>query len=196
MFKSDLIIPKNFISLENYKTKTNPQTTTFCNKLFVDDPLALVLGQWPRSTLSNNEQEMDSTFSSFINSTVCSDNEDKLVDKSSEELSISHLILPEPKNDTTYTDANSLLNNSSNILIPNIQQVSSEESTNEISNEESQLHGNYFNLHKNIKNIFYYIIVIYAIVDNNVNDGLNTSTMEKKCLKRRNYQQKSDNDSE
>lgn len=138
MFKNDLIIPKNFISLENYKTKTNPQTTTFCDKLFVDDPLALVLGQWPRSNISYNEQEIDSTFSSFINSTVCSNNEDKLIDKSSEKLSMSPFILPEPINDITYTDNSSVLNN--NISIPNNQQIS-EESINEVSYDTNQPHG-------------------------------------------------------
>lgn len=116
MFSNDLIIPKNFISLENYKSKTNPQTTKFCNQLFVDDPLALVLGQWPRTTLFQSESEIDSTFSSFINSTICSNNEDESFDKTSEKLNISQLVLPEPKNDTTHTDSdeNSYMNNSSN----------------------------------------------------------------------------------
>lgn len=115
MFSNDLIIPTNFISLENYKTKTNPQTTTFCDKLRLDDPLALVLGHWSRSSLSLDEQIMDSTFSSFVNSTLCSNDEDEVIDTSSEKSSMSPFVLPEPKNDTIYTDTddNSDLNISS-----------------------------------------------------------------------------------
>lgn len=193
MFKNDLIIPKNFISLENYKTKTNPQTTMFCDKLFVDDPLALVLGQWPRSNLSCNEKEIDSTFSSFVNSTVCSINEDNLIDKSSEKLSMSPFILPEPKNDTICTDDNPLLDGSSSVSITNIQQTLSEESTNDKSSEKNQLNGKYVYLHKCKKKTIIFIIVLYVIVENNsLNDELNKSTMDKKILKRRNYKQKSD----
>jgi len=121
MFSHDLRIPNNFISLENYKSKTNPQTTNFCEKLCIDDPLALLLGQWSRSNLTENEHEMDSTFSSFLNSTVCSNNEDEIENKSSEKLSMSPFILPEPKNDSTYSNINenSFLNNCSNITTPN-----------------------------------------------------------------------------
>lgn len=123
MFSNNMIIPKNFISLENYKTKTNPQTTTFCDQLRVDDPLALVLGQWTRSSLSLNDQEMDSTFSSFVNSTVCSNNAEDCMDKiSSENLPMSSFVLPEPKNDSTYTnnENNSLLNDNLKLLVSNI----------------------------------------------------------------------------
>lgn len=127
MFSNDLIIPKNFISLENYKTKTNPQTTKFCDQLCIDDPLALVLGQWTRSSLSQNDQDMDSTFSSFINSTVCSNDEEDCLKEMSEKLPTSPFVLPEPKNNTYYmsNDDDSLLNNSSNLLISN---ASSEDS--------------------------------------------------------------------
>jgi hypothetical protein len=121
MFSHDLRIPNNFITLENYKSKTNPQTTNFCEKLCIDDPLALLLGQWSCSNLTENEHEMDSTFSSFLNSTVCSNNEDEIENKSSEKLSMSPFILPEPKNDSTYSNINenSFLNNCSNITTPN-----------------------------------------------------------------------------
>jgi hypothetical protein len=123
MFSNDLVIPKNFISLENYKTKTNPQTTKFCDQLSIDDPLALVLGQWTRSSLSQNDQEMDSTFSSFINSTVCSYDEEDCIEEMSKQLPMSPFVLPEPKNDTNYTNNDdSLLNNS--LLVSN---MSSEE---------------------------------------------------------------------
>lgn len=137
MFSNDLIIPKNFVSLENYKTKTNPQTTKFCNQLCVDDPLALVLGQWPQTNLyqSDSEIEIDSTFSSFVNSTVCSNNEDETLDKTSEKLNTSLLVLPKPKNDTFNTDSdeNSFFNNSSNI-----PQISTEESKSEEFSETHQ----------------------------------------------------------
>lgn len=116
MFSNDLMIPKNFISLDKYKTKTNPQTTQFCDKLCVDDPLALVLRQWSRLSLSQNETETNSAFTSFINSTVCLNNENELMDNSSEKLFMPSLVLPEPKNTTfTDTDENILLDTTSNI---------------------------------------------------------------------------------
>lgn len=144
MFSNNLIIPKNFISFENYKTKTNPQTTKFCNQLCMDDPLALVLGQWPQTTLLQSDSEIDSTFSSFVNSTICSNNEDESLDKTPEKSNTSLLLLPEPKNDTFHTDPdeNFFLNNSSNI-----KQVSTEESNNEESSEtHHQLLGEYYYL--------------------------------------------------
>lgn len=119
MFSNDLMIPKNFIGLDKYKTKTNPQTTQFCDKLCVDDPLALVLGHWSRLNLSQNDPEADSAFSSFINSTVGLNNEDELMDNSSEKLFMPSLVLPEPKNTTfTDTDENILLDTTSNIITP------------------------------------------------------------------------------
>lgn len=135
MFSNDLIIPKNFINLENYKTKTNPQTTIFCDKLYIDDPLALVLGQWTRSSLSHNEDRMDSTFTSFINSTTCSINEDELIGnyKDSEKLTISQLVLPEPKHLIINTNTNE--NTSS---LPN---TSVDESENKESNKSQ---GKYY----------------------------------------------------
>lgn len=133
MFSNNLIISKNFISLENYKTKTNPQTTTFCDTLRVDDPFALVLGQWTRSSLSCDEQEMDSTYSSFLNSTVCSNNENELINETLEIVPKTPLVLPEPKNDEIYINTNddSLLNNS------NLPNISTEESKNENLNSKS-----------------------------------------------------------
>jgi len=131
MFSHDLRIPNNFITLENYKSKTNPQTTNFCEKLYIDDPLALLLGQWSRSNLTENEHEMDSTFSSFVNSTVCSNNDDEIEDteKSSEKLPMSPFILPEPKNDSTYSNINenSFLNNCSSTTVPNTSIEKSDE---------------------------------------------------------------------
>lgn len=138
MFSNDLVIPTNFISLENYKTKTNPQTTLLCNKLCVDDPFALLLGQWPRLNLSQNENEleMDSTFSSFMNSTVCSSNEDESINETSKKTSMIPLVLPEPKNDSSYTntDENSFFNTSCSFITVN---DSKEELSNGESNEES-----------------------------------------------------------
>lgn len=139
MFLNDLIIPNNFISLENYKTKTNPQTTTFCDKLRVDDPLALVLGHMSRSNLSlDDDQIMDSTFSSFVNSTLCSNDEDEVINSRSEKLSMSPFVLPEPKNDTinTDTDENSDLNFSSFIT--------SNSFTEESDEKINQSHGKYY----------------------------------------------------
>lgn len=139
MFSNNLTIPKNFVSLENYKSKTNPQTTQFCDKLCVDDPLALLLGKWTRSSLSNNDPEADNTFSSFVNSTVCSNNEDDFIDHNSEKL--PSFVLPEPKNDTTYTD----LDKSTlfDITSSSIPDTSSEEPKSEETNEEMhQLEGN------------------------------------------------------
>lgn len=132
MFLNDLIIPKNFISLENYKTKTNPQTTKFCNQLCIDDPLALVMGQIGRTSLCQNEPELDSTFSTFMDSTLCSNNEDDSIVNNSPKLPISAFVLPEPKNDSTYTniDESSFLNNSSHLIEPDI---STEKSKNENS---------------------------------------------------------------
>jgi len=132
MFSNDLKIPNNFISLKNYKSKTNPQTTAFCEKLCIDDPLALLLGQWSHSDLTENEHEMDSTFSSFINSTVCSNNEEELIDKTSEKLPMSPFVLPEPKNDSTCsnTNDNSILNNCPSLIKPN--------TSTEVSDEQNQ----------------------------------------------------------
>ncbi|XP_026812226.1 lariat debranching enzyme [Rhopalosiphum maidis] len=167
MFSHDLRIPNNFITLENYKSNTNPQTTNFCEKLCIDDPLALLLGQWSRSNLTENEHEMDSTFSSFLNSTVCSNNDDEIEDKSSEKLSMSPFILPEPKNDSTYSNINEnlFLNNCSNITTPNKSMEKSDEDI-----QQSQ--------------------------DADVNIEVNNITTKTKCLKRRNYQQTHDNDCE
>lgn len=157
MFSNDLIIPKNFVSLENYKTKTNPQTTKFCNQLCVDDPLALVLGQWPGTgtTLFQSDSEIDSTFSSFVNSTVCSNNEDESLDKTSEKLNMSLLMLPEPKNDTFQADSdeNSYLNN-----ISNVKEISTEESkSKEFSETHNLLQGKYYYLFTyKIYKVFYY----------------------------------------
>lgn len=136
MFSNNLIISKNFITLENYKTKTNPQTTNLCHTLRVDDPFAMVFGQWTRFSLSCDKQDMDSTFSSFINSTVCSNNEDELINETSETTPKSPFILPEPKNDTTYTntDEDSLLNNSNSTIMSNI---STEESKYDESNDKN-----------------------------------------------------------
>lgn len=143
MFSNDLVIPNNFISLENYKSKTNPQTTTFCEKLCIDDPLALLLGQWSRSNLTLNENENDSTFSSFVNSTVCSNYEDELVDKTPEKLPLSPFVLPEPKNDSTCTnmDENSFLNNSPSKIMPIT-------STDEFNEEIQQPQGKYYEMLK------------------------------------------------
>lgn len=131
MFSNDLTIPNNFIGLENYKTKTNPQTTEFCDKLCVDDPLALLLGQWTRSSLSHNDKETDITYTSFIDSTICSNNEDELVDNTSEKLPMSPFVLPEPKNDTTLIESEktSLFNISSDLI--------TNTSTEELQNEET-----------------------------------------------------------
>jgi len=139
MFSHDLVIPNNFITLENYKSKTNPQTTTFCEKLCIDDPLALLLGQWSRSNLTENEPEMDSTFSSFVNSTVCSNNEDELLDKTSEKLPMSPFVLPKPKNDNIYSniDENSFLNNSSSLIMQN---TSTEESYEDVHQSQGKLY--------------------------------------------------------
>jgi len=138
MFSHDLRIPNNFITLENYKSKTNPQTTTFCEKLCIDDPLALLIGQWSRSSLTVNEPEnMDSTFPSFVNSTVCSINEDELLDKTSEKIPISPFVLPEPKNDSTCSniDENSFMNNCSSIIMPN---TSTEESHEDVHQSQGK----------------------------------------------------------
>lgn len=139
MFSHDLSIPNNFVTLENYKSKTNPQTTTFCEKLCIDDPLALLLGQWSLSNLTENEPEMDSTFSSFVNSTVCSINEDELIDKTSEKLPMSPFVLPEPKNDSTCSNINenSFLNNCSSIIMPN---TSTEESCEDVHQSQGKLY--------------------------------------------------------
>lgn len=136
MFSNNLIISKNFITLENYKTKTNPQTTNLCRTLCVDDPFALVLGQWTRSSLSCDEQDMDSTYSSFLNSTVLSNNEDQLLNETLETTPKNKFILPEPKNDITYinTDEDSLLNNSCSTTMSNI---STEESKFDDSNDKN-----------------------------------------------------------
>lgn len=141
MFSNDLMIPKNFVGLDKYKTKTNPQTTQFCDKLCVDDPLALVLGQWSRSSLSQNDPETDSTFSSFINSTMCLNNEDELKDNSSEKLCMPLLVLPEPKNTTlTDTDENILLDTTSNIITPtsSIDELQSQNSNAKNDQPESK----------------------------------------------------------
>lgn len=139
MFSNDLTVPNNFIGLENYKTKTNPQTTTFCDKLYIDDPLALVLGQWTRSSLSHNEEGADSTFTSFINSTIGSINEDELIGscKKLEKLPISQLILPEPKNYITSTSTNECTSGISNTSIDKLE--------NEESNKS---HGKYYLFNK------------------------------------------------
>ncbi|XP_022179807.1 lariat debranching enzyme [Myzus persicae] len=169
MFSHDLRIPNNFITLENYRSKTNPQTTTFCDKLSIDDPLALLLGQWSRSNLTENEPEMDSTFSSFVNSTVCSNNEDELIDKTSEKLPMSPFVLPEPKNDSTCSNINdnSFLDNCSSITMSN---TSTEESYKDVHQSQD------------------------SVVNNGLNNEVNNSATKTKCLKRRNYQQTDDND--
>jgi len=144
MFSNDLVIPKNFISIEHYKTKTNPQTTQFCDKLCVDDSLALLLGQWTHLSLSQNDPEPDSTFSSFINSTVCSNNEDEVINNTSEKKPMSILVLPEPKNDTTRdttftdTDENSLLNTTCSSITPNTSIEVSINASNDNKNGESE----------------------------------------------------------
>lgn len=145
MFSNDLVIPKNFVSLETYKTKTNPQTTTFCDKLCVDDPLALLLGKWSRASLSHTEPEMDSTFSSFINSTICSNNENESIDNTTEKISMSPFILPEPKNDATYMDAEKNVSSNNDFSSFNTSNTSSEELVNEVSTETNhQLAGNFY----------------------------------------------------
>lgn len=148
MFSNDLVIPKNFVSLETYKTKTNPQTTTFCDKLCVDDPLALLLGKWPRSSLSHSEQEMNSTFSSFVNSTVCSNNENESIDNTPEKLTMSPFILPEPKNnDTTYIDAEKNVSSNNGFSSFNLSNTS-EELANEVSTETNHQSPGKFHLHQ------------------------------------------------
>lgn len=139
-----MVIPKNFVSIEHYKTKTNPQTTQFCDKLCVDDSLALLLGQWTRLSLSQNDPEPNSTFSSFINSTVCSNNESELLDNTSEEKPMSILVLPEPKNDTTRdttftdTDENSLLNTTCSLITPNTSTEALINESNDSKNGQSE----------------------------------------------------------
>lgn len=148
MFSRDLVIPNNFISIEHYKTKTNPQTTQFCDKLCVDDSLALLLGKWTRLSLSQNDSEPDSTFSSFIDSTICSNNEDELIAESTyKKKSMPTLVLPEPKNETnknttdiviTNMDEDSLLNITYSSITSN---TSTEILLSESNNKNSQSEG-------------------------------------------------------
>ncbi|VVC28865.1 Calcineurin-like phosphoesterase domain, ApaH type,Lariat debranching enzyme, C-terminal,Metallo- [Cinara cedri] len=176
MFSNNLIISNNFIKLGNYKTKTNPQTTKFCNTLRVDDPFALVLGHWPGYSLFFDKQEdedsvTDSTYSSFLNSTVCSNNDNEL-NETIETTPKTQFVLPEPKNDTVdiNTDGESLLNNF-NIATANI-------STDESKYEDSNIKNNCTSQ-------------IFA-----EENSTNHSPSKKMCLKRRNYLNMNDNDSE